>query len=163
MMPCFRLLAALSVPGVLLACRPPLKAVPPSGPNAAADLQAIVAAYDSAWAAKDTTAVGRLLSANYVYFTSKGGLSSRAETMRFLTDTSYVLTRVRRSDIQVTLSDPAARVTSRWEGEGRYQGEPVRDDQTCGQIWVWQEARWQLFSEHCVNRPLTDAAPDSTG
>jgi hypothetical protein len=119
-----------------------------------------VAAYDSAWLSKDTALVGRLLGTDYIYFTSQGGLSSRAETIAFLTDTSYMLTGLRRSDVQVTVAGSAARVSSRWEGEGRYRGEPVRDDQTCGQIWVWRGARWQLFSEHCVNRSAAPAAAD---
>ena len=46
-----------------------------------------------------------------------------------------------------------ASVTSRWEGRGEYQGRPVLDDQTCGQTWLWRMGPWQMFTEHCVNRP----------
>ncbi len=135
--------------------------VPPSD-TAARDIHALVATYDSAWAAKDTAVVGRLLAPAYAYFTSTGRLSGRARSLGFLTDTSYVLTRSHRSDVRVVVAGPVARVASRWEGTGRFQGQPVLDDQTCGQIWVWGQGRWLLFSEHCVNRPVTDSGPPAS-
>jgi len=58
----------------------------------------------------------------------------------------------RRSDMEITVVGATARVTSRWEGAGRFQGKPVLDDQTCGQTWVRHEGRWQLFTEHCAVR-----------
>ncbi len=123
----------------------------------------LVGSYDAAWLAKDTAAVARLLAPGYVYFTSTGGLSFRSETIAFLSDTSYVLDEMDRSEVEITLDGPVARVSSRWRGTGRYQGAPVRDDQTCGQIWVWAEGIWRLFSEHCVNRPDGTEAPEAAG
>ena len=118
-----------------------------------ADLRAAVAAYDSAWQAKDSAGVAEWLAPEYVYVTSSGDLSPRARTLEFLADPSYHLTQSVRSDVEITIAGLVARVTSRWEGRGEYQGRPVLDDQTCGQTWVWRENRWQLFTEHCVNRP----------
>lgn len=126
-------------------------------PDAERTLRAAISAYDSAWQAKDVRAIEQLLSPDYLYFSSVGGLSDRAETLRFLADTSYVLTRSRRSDLRLTLAGPVARVSSRWEGEGRYRGEAVRDDQTCGQAWMRADGNWRLFTEHCVNRPPGEA------
>jgi hypothetical protein len=88
-----------------------------------------------------------------LYFTSNGGLSTRTESLAFLVDTGYVLTRSHRSEVQVALTGPTARVSSRWEGVGRFHNDSVRDDQTCGQTWLWREGQWVLFTEHCVNRP----------
>jgi ketosteroid isomerase-like protein len=116
-------------------------------------LRAAVAGYDSAWQAKDSARVARYLASDYTYFTSNGGMSSLAESFGFLRDTTYRLSRSHRSELGITIAGTVARVSSRWEGVGEYQGEPVLDDQNCGQTWVWREARWQLFSEHCVNRP----------
>ena len=80
-------------------------------------------------------------------------VAARAAMLGFLADTSYVLTLSRRTEVRVTIAGPVARVGSRWEGEGRFRGEPVRDDQTCGMTWLRERAGWRLFTEHCVNRP----------
>jgi uncharacterized protein DUF4440 len=139
----------------------------PPGPSASAeaDLRRAIARYDSAWTAKDTAVVGTLLAPGYLYFTSLGRLSDRAASLGFLADTSFILTRSQRSDVEVTIAGSVARISSHWEGAGRFQGEAVLDDQTCGQTWIWERGRWLLFTEHCVNRPPPDseASADPTG
>ena len=117
------------------------------------DLLAAIAAYDSAWQAKDSAGVARILAPEYTYFTSTGGLSDRATSMGFLADTGYVLTLSRRTEVRARLVGSTAVISSRWEGAGRYRAERVQDDQTCGQTWVWSSDTWLLLSEHCVNRP----------
>jgi ketosteroid isomerase-like protein len=136
---------------------------PPSGAAAVNAIRELVRTYDAAWLAKDTTTAARLLAPDYVYFTSTGRLTSRSESLAFLSDTSYVLVEMDRSEVEIALAGPVARVSSRWRGTGRYQGAPVRDDQTCGQIWIWAEGRWRLFAEHCVNRPGGTAVPEVAG
>ena len=135
------------------ACRP--ASPQPAGDEAA--LRTAIAGYDSAWKAKDSIRVAQYLAPDYAYFTSTGDLSSRAESFGFLRDTTYWLTRSDRSELDITISGTVARVSSRWMGDGMYQGSVVRDDQTCGLIWTWREQRWQLFSEHCVNRAVSTA------
>ena len=122
-----------------------------------AQVQALVAKYDSAWSQRDTAAVGRLLAPRYQYFTSRGGVSSRAETMGFLSTPDYVLKQAKRSDVGVSLSGAVAVVSSRWQGQGTYRGEAFQDDQRCGQIWLRLTGGWQLLSEHCVQ--IAPAAP----
>jgi ketosteroid isomerase-like protein len=126
---------------------------PSADPGTEAQLRAAVAAYDSAWQAKDSAGVAEWLAPEYVYVTSTGDLSPRARTLEFLADPTYHLIRSVRSDVEITIAGPVARLTSRWQGRGEYQDRPVIDDQTCGQTWLWREGRWQLFTEHCVNRP----------
>jgi hypothetical protein len=137
------------------ACAPPCAA--PVG--AEADLRAALVTYDSAWLAKDGPVVERTLAPEYTYFTSTGALSDKSATLAFLADTGYSLTLSRRTDVRVKLAGPTAVISSRWEGTGRYHAEPVRDDQTCGQTWVWRGSRWVLLSEHCVNRRAPSPEP----
>jgi hypothetical protein len=127
-------------------------------------VEAYVAQYDSAWNRRDTSAVGRILAPEYRYFTSRGGVSSRAESMAMLSDPGYRLERASRSEITVALTGPVAVVSSRWQGQGTYRGQHFKDDQRCGQTWLLagghRDARgvgelgdsseWQLLSEHCV-------------
>ncbi len=127
-------------------------ALPASG-SAQADgptIAGFVARYDSAWNRRDSTTVNRLLAPNYQYFSSRGSVSSRAETMKFLSDSGYRLERAQRSEVAVTMSGDIAVVSSRWRGQGTYQGERFVDDQRCGQTWVRTGDSWQLLTEHCV-------------
>ena len=126
--------------------------VPATTAGAEANLRAALATYDSAWQAKDAATVARLLAPGYTYFTSNGGLNDKAGTLGFLSDTSYALSLSRRTEVRVTMEPQVATVSSRWEGEGRYRGEVVLDDQTCGQTWILRDGDWLLFVEHCVNR-----------
>jgi hypothetical protein len=129
---------------------------PSADPGTEAQLRAAVAAYDSTWQAKDSEGVAERMAAEYVYVTSTGDVSTREQSLEFLADPTYRLSQAVRSDVEITIAGPVARVTSRWEGRGEYQGEPVIDDQTCGQTWLWRDGRWELFTEHCVNRPGPD-------
>jgi hypothetical protein len=121
------------------------------------EVEAFVARYDSAWNQRDTSAVSLLLAPRYQYFTSRGGVSSRAETLAMLSAPDYRLEHAKRSEIAVSLSGPVAVVSSRWQGHGTYRGRPFKDDQRCGQTWLQNESEWQLLSEHCVQ--ITPATP----
>jgi ketosteroid isomerase-like protein len=136
---------ALCLFGVLL----PRGLVAQTG-TAAPEVTKLVARYDSAWNQHDSLTVNRLLAPSYQYFSSRGSVSSRGETMKFLSDPGYKLERARRSEVAVALSGDVAVVSSRWQGEGTYKGERFVDDQRCGQTWVRAGKSWQLLSEHCV-------------
>jgi hypothetical protein len=124
-----------------------------------AQVGALVARYDSAWNRRDTSAVSRLLAPQYQYFSSRGGVSSRVETLAFLSAPDYLLAHAKRSEVAVSLSGPVAVVSSRWQGDGSYQGEAFQDDQRCGQTWLRTTRTWQLLSEHCVQIAPAAAAP----
>lgn len=119
-----------------------------------------VANYDRAWKQRDTSTVSRLLAPQYQYFTSRGGVSSRAETLAMLSSPDYRLEHAKRSEFAVSFSGPVAIVSSRWTGRGTYRGRPFNDDQRCGQTWLLTSDVWQLLSEHCVQiTPAPPAAP----
>ena len=106
--------------------------------------------YDEAWNKKDAKAVGEILDAQYVYFSSTGGLSARQESLNFLVSPKYVLTFVERSEIKTFRSGETVLVSSRWKGKGTYEAGEINDDQRCGQVFVKSGKNWKLFSEHCV-------------
>jgi hypothetical protein len=111
---------------------------------------AMVSAYDRAWNSRDTSAVQRILAPEYRYFTSRGGVESRAEALAILASPEYVLNQARRSELSVRISGPVAVVASRWQGQGTFRGERFVDDQRCGQTWLRAGRTWQVVSEHCV-------------
>ena len=114
------------------------------------ELADVVAEYDKAWNNRDTAAVSRLLAPGYQYFTSRGGVSTRAETLAMLSAPDYRLEHAKRSEIAVSRSGQVAVVSSRWVGDGTYRGRAFKDDQRCGQTWLQTGWEWQLLSEHCV-------------
>jgi hypothetical protein len=128
----------------------------------------VVAYYDSVWIWRDTSNIKHLLVPEYQYFSSRGGVSSRAETLALLASPDYRLEDARRSEIAVWQTGPVAIVSSRWRGRGTYRGKRFNDDQRCGQTWILADPtsdqfrmsrRWQLVSEHCVQ--IAPAKPSS--
>src|SRR5687768_7994555 len=63
------------------------------------ELTKILGDYDTAWKKKDTKAVAVILAADYVYFSSTGGLTDRTRTLAFLGSPDYKLTLMERSEI----------------------------------------------------------------
>jgi len=148
----------LGVAVVGLAIFAPLRVEAQGGISTTARVAVLVAQYDSAWNRHDTATVGRLLAPQYQYFTSRGAVSSRTQTLSFLSSPDYVLEQAKRSELTVSLSGPVALVASRWQGQGAYRGEPFTDDQRCGQVWLQTGRTWQLLSEHCVQIAADTAA-----
>jgi hypothetical protein len=136
------------IAGLLLAMTPAVARGQASQP-VVDSVAASIARYDRAWNSRDTATVNGLLAPEYQYFTSRGKLNSRVETMRFLASPDYQLERAARTDVGIRVSGPVAIASSRWQGNGRYRGKAFVDNQLCGQTWV-RGAAWQLVSEHCV-------------
>ena len=109
-----------------------------------------IQAYDRAWAAQDPAAFARTLAADYVYFTSKGGVRSRQQWVEFLGSPKFRLESAERSEIQVHRTADTAVVGSRWKGHGNYDGKAFRDDQRCSLVLARSTDGWKVLSEHCV-------------
>lgn len=110
----------------------------------------LIEAYDRAWDARDVAFVERLLAPKYVYFSSKGGVSTRDETLELLRSPKYRLNAAERSELEVRRTGSAAVVSSRWKGHGTFNGEEFRDDQRCSLVLAREGKRWRLLSEHCT-------------
>jgi ketosteroid isomerase-like protein len=107
--------------------------------------------YDRAWNAKDTAAVGRILTDDYVYFSSTGLLTTRKATLDFLASPNYKLTFVERTEVKLlSKTDSVAVISSRWKGRGTFGKEEINDDQRCGLVFVKVGKIWKLMSEHCA-------------
>lgn len=106
--------------------------------------------YDDAWNKKDSVAVGKILSAEYVYFSSVGGTTDYQQTLDFLKSPDYKLTFVERSEIKTFRTGNTVVVSSRWKGKGSYSGGEINDDQRCGQVFVKSGKAWKLAAENCA-------------
>ena len=123
----------------------------PGQPTADTKVLKALADYDIAWNKKDVALVSRILTDDYVYFSSVGGLTDRKATLEFLGRPDYKLTFVERSEIKiVSRVDGVAVISSRWKGKGMFGKETIDDDQRCGLVFVRHENMWKLLSEHCA-------------
>jgi ketosteroid isomerase-like protein len=109
-----------------------------------------IEAYDQAWNRKDSAAVERTLAGNYVYFSSEGSVLPRQEMLNFLRSPKYVLNAAERSELEVRRTNRTAVVSSRWKGNGIYDGKEFRDDQRCSLVLTQEGRQWKLLSEHCT-------------
>ena len=110
----------------------------------------LVAKLDDAWMRKDVAAVSRMLAPEYVYFTSKGGVSDLAATRAMLASPGYRLERSDRQETKAYRHGSTVVVSSRWRGAGVFDGKPFTDDQRCSVVIAFSGGSGHVLSEHCT-------------
>jgi ketosteroid isomerase-like protein len=116
----------------------------------AEDISRFVERYDNAWNHKDAAVIERILAPEYVYFSSKGEVRSRQSLLDELLSPKYILVSAERSEIKVYLTSGTAVVSSRWKGQGSYDGREFHDDQRCSIVLTRSGRDWRVLSEHCT-------------
>lgn len=135
-------------PLVLLTLLGACAAAPPEVEESA--VRHAIAAWDSAWARKDSAAAGRWMAPEYSYFSSRGRVIPRKELLGWLEQPGYRLQDAERGEMGVALHGATAVVSSRWRGRGQWNGVEFVDDQRCSLVAVRDGAGWRLMSEHCT-------------
>jgi ketosteroid isomerase-like protein len=144
--------ASLALLAGLAAC------APSAGADQSDDIRAITARLDSAWNARDTATVSKLMSPAYSYFSSRGDVLSRDRFLAFLAEPGYKLDFVERSEIMPQFDGNTAVVSTRWRGRGWWKGDPFVDDQRCSMVWHRAFDGWRVMSEHCTQIVPKDSA-----
>lgn len=145
-----------SVPGLLFFCLFSCKNEGKLSESSSADLSkeevlAFLQKYDEAWNAKKNKEVDAIYAPQYKYFTSVGGVSSRARNLEILAADYYKLITANRTEIEIAIDGNTAIVSSRWTGNGTWKGEPFNDIQRCGLVIQKKGKDLKLLSEHCVD------------
>ena len=112
----------------------------------AEDISRFVERYDNAWNHKDAAVIERILAPEYVYFSSKGEVRSRQSLLDELLSPKYILVSAERSEIKVYLTSGTAVVSSRWKGQGSYDGREFHDDQRCSIVLSRSGRDWRVLS-----------------
>ena len=112
---------------------------------------AFLKTYDDAWNLKNRSVVDSLYAPQYKYFTSVGGVSSRARNLEILAADYYKLISGSRTELDISVNGNIAIVSSRWQGTGIWKGEPFSDNQRCGLVIQKKGNKLKLLSEHCVD------------
>ncbi len=121
-----------------------------AGASETGDPRQAIERYDAAWAARDKATLEELIAPDFVYFTSKGGEWSRARWLAFMLSPAYRLDAARRTEIVVHSTGDVAIASTRWIGNGSFEGRPFRDDQRCSMAIVREGGSWRILSEHCT-------------
>lgn len=116
-------------------------------------LRTLVEEYDRAIGLKDRERLEALMSEEFTYFTSAGGIRTRPEFLDFLTSEAYQPQFRERSEIIIRSTGNTAVIGSRWRGRGTYAGTVFDDDQRCSLIFGQVNGEWRLASEHCTPIP----------
>ncbi len=140
-----KFLAALFCVAVFCGASPAQNQQPPD-----ADILHLVERYDSAWNSKDAASVQRILAADYIYFSSKGATESRQHMLDMLLSPKYTVASAQRSEMEVHRTSSTAVVSSRWKGDGTYDGKEFHDDQRCSIVLGREKQGWRVLSEHCT-------------
>ena len=114
------------------------------------EIRRFVETYDDAWNHKDTAIIQRILAPDYVYFSSKGQVRSRQSLLDELLSPKYNLTSAERTEVKVYQTLGTAIVSSRWKGQGTYDGRKFHDDQRCSIVLAHGKEGWLVLSEHCT-------------
>ena len=122
------------------------------------EVLAFVKTYDDAWNTRKRDVVDSLYASHYRYFTSVGDVSSRRRNLEILSADYYQLTSAIRSEIEITIEENTAIVSSRWRGSGTWRGTPFEDNQRCGLVIQKRGTELKLLSEHCVE--IINEAPE---
>ena len=117
------------------------------------ELKALNEIWNRAWLQKDVETVDRLAAPEYVYVGPNGRVLDRGAILMILKSPSYQLYGGTRTDVLVKqLSDDAAVVLHRWQGEGTFAGTSFKDDHQCSMVCVRRDGEWQIVLEHCSSK-----------
>src|SRR5215469_1493247 len=127
------------------------------------EIRQLVERYDNSLNRKDVAVVEHLLAPEYVYFSSKGEVRSRQSLLDELLSSKYILASAERTEVKVYQTSGTAVVSSRWKGQGTYDGQPFHGDQRCSIILARDKQQWLVVSEHCTQIVPTKALNNLEG
>jgi ketosteroid isomerase-like protein len=137
----FALLSCLALPGILQAQK---------APSGEEDIIRLIERYDAAWNHKDAAGIERILATDYVYFSSKGAVEPRQQMIDMARSPKYVLASAERTEMKIYRMADTAVVSSRWKGNGSYDGQEFHDNQRCSIVVGREKQEWRILSEHCT-------------
>jgi uncharacterized protein (TIGR02246 family) len=116
----------------------------------APDLEAVIAAWQESWFAKDASTIAATMSDDYVYVGPNGAIMDRTAILQVVTDPTYSLTSGTHTERElVMLGDAAALVRRRWQGTGTFRGQSFVEDHRCVTVCDRSTGRWRIRYEQC--------------
>lgn len=110
---------------------PPIPADPlfPEEHLVTVELEELNQKWNEAWLKKDVAAVQQMMAPDYVYIAPTGQVLDRDAILAIIRSPSYRLKQGTRTEMVVRpLTDDAAALVHRWQGDGAFEGKSFRDD-----------------------------------
>ncbi|MEO8768811.1 MAG: nuclear transport factor 2 family protein [Ferruginibacter sp.] len=110
----------------------------------------VIEKFDDGWKHKNMKQVDSTLAKDYTYFTQSGNIFSRDSVVATAGESDYSLRDMSRTELDITLFDNTAIVSTRWKGKGNYRGVLFDEDQRCSIVVVKKNNEVEILSEHCT-------------
>jgi uncharacterized protein (TIGR02246 family) len=116
----------------------------------AAELEAMIAAWQQAWFAKNASTIAATMTDDYVYVAPNGTTLDRAAILQVVTDPTYALKGGTHTErIVVMLGNDVALVRRRWQGSGTFRGQTFVEDHRCVTVCERSRGQWRIRYEQC--------------
>lgn len=110
------------------------------------ELLALETAWDDAVAAKDTTALERIIADDFVMIGADGTVSDKRLLIAGITDPQLQIEPFHTEDVRVRVYGNVAVLTGRYSQRGRWKGEAYQTAARYTDVYVRSGARWRAVS-----------------
>jgi ketosteroid isomerase-like protein len=150
---------ALSV-GVAQRLRGPVVATSssPSGSREEEEVLRVQREWMEAIRDKDVAALDRILTADYTYTDSRGGVTGKADSLRQARSTNDRMKAFRTTETKAQVYGDTAVVTGRLWVLGEVEGKPYQGEVRFTDILARIDGRWRAVAAH-ASRPVDERAP----
>jgi ketosteroid isomerase-like protein len=129
-----------------------LFAVPLFTQSSHSDAETKILALENAWnqaqVRHDAASLGSLLPETFVYTDYDGTVTTKAQFLADLKDTSYVATLVVNENEHVFSYNNAAVVTGTYHTKGKYKSKRFEHWGRFTDMWIFQNNLWQCVASH---------------
>jgi ketosteroid isomerase-like protein len=117
------------------------------------ELRQLEREWDGAIVRKDTATLDRILSDDFVYIDSVGGINPKADIIQGLKNSEAVIEPFETEDVVVRVYGNTAILTGRFTQKATYKGQTFTGQFRYTDVYVKRENRWQAVSAHASRIP----------
>ena len=104
-----------------------------------------------AWLEKDDATVEHLMADDYVYVAPNGRIIDRQAILAVIRSPSYSIQHAAGSEVIVrVLSEDAAVIRRRWQGELSFEGASIKEDHRCVMVCARVAGQWRVVFEQAA-------------
>ena len=123
--------------------------------RAGRELLALETAWDDAVAAKDTTALARIIADGFVMIGANGAVSDKRQLIEAIANPELRIEPFRTEDVRVRLYGNVAVLTGRYSQRGSWKGQAYETAARYTDVYVRSGGRWRAVSAQATRIPAT--------
>jgi ketosteroid isomerase-like protein len=117
------------------------------------ELLALETAWDDAVAAKDTTALQRIIADDFVMIGADGTVSDKHQLIEGIADPQLQIEPFQTEDVRVRVYGSVAVLTGRYSQRGRWKGQAYETAARYTDVYVKTGGRWHAVSAQATRIP----------